>query len=94
MARSTSQDPLDIPDKEDLETGPPELPKEQRILLALSIYYTNFGTQKAEPIYQIANRFQISRSILQDRIEGARSKKEIAQQQQLLSPGEKVSIEK
>ena len=96
MATSTLHNPPDslpdLADDEDLQTGPPELPKEQRILLALHFYHKVVSTPQAEPICQIARRFRISRSTLQDRIKGAKSKKEYDEERQLLSPAEEASI--
>ena len=76
MAISTlhgSEDPADLrsdlPEQEDLQTGPLELPKEQRILLAIKYYHETIGTPQAESTCQIATRFQISRTTLQERLE-------------------------
>ena len=44
-------DPLpDLAEDEDLQTSPSELPKEQRILLALQFYHTVASTPQVEPI--------------------------------------------
>ena len=64
MLHGPPSPPSDLQDTEDLQTGPPELLKEQRIQLALDFYSKNISTLQPEPIYQIAIRFQISRSTL------------------------------
>ena len=72
-------DPLpDLLDEEDLQTGPPKLSKDQRIRLALRHYHEINGTPQAKSICQIAIRFRISRTTLQDRIKGAKSRQEVS----------------
>ena len=65
-----SDDPADLlsdlPEQEDLQTGPLELPKEQRILLAINYYHETIRTPQAESTCQIATYFRISRTTLRD----------------------------
>ena len=56
----------DLPEQEDLQTGPLELPKEQRILLAINYYHETIRTPQAESTCQIATQFRISRTTLRD----------------------------
>jgi hypothetical protein len=69
-----------------------ELPKDQRIDLALAAWYKAQSKKEDYSLQKASREYRVNYSTLSNRVHGAVSKKEASQAMQRLSPGKEDSL--